>query len=84
MDNVTVLCNLVEVSPRRSDPRARTALIDIAARLLAAEGPQALSTRRIAADAGSSTMAVYTHTSAGCPDSCGRWCTRASSGSSAT
>ncbi|MDR6594205.1 TetR/AcrR family transcriptional regulator [Saccharothrix longispora] len=49
------------MSPRRSDPRARTALVDIAARLLAAEGPQALSTRRIAADAGSSTMAVYTH-----------------------
>ncbi|GAA0246339.1 TetR/AcrR family transcriptional regulator [Saccharothrix mutabilis subsp. mutabilis] len=58
---ISVLCNLVKVSPRRSDPTARTALIDIAARLLAAEGPQALSTRRIAADAGSSTMAVYTH-----------------------
>ncbi len=35
--------------------------MDIAAGLLAAEGPQALSTRRIAAEAGSSTMAVYTH-----------------------
>lgn len=33
----------------------------MAARLLAEEGPQALSTRRIAAEAGSSTMAVYTH-----------------------
>jgi AcrR family transcriptional regulator len=49
------------MSPRRSDPKTRTALIDIAARLLAAEGPQSLSTRRIAAEAGSSTMAVYTH-----------------------
>ncbi len=49
------------MSPRKSDPKARTALIDIAARLLAEEGPQSLSTRRIAAEAGSSTMAVYTH-----------------------
>jgi AcrR family transcriptional regulator len=36
-------------------------LVDIAARLLAEEGPESLSTRRIAAEAGSSTMAVYTH-----------------------
>ena len=36
-------------------------LIDIAARLLAEEGPRALSTRRIAAEADTSTMAVYTH-----------------------
>jgi AcrR family transcriptional regulator len=49
------------VSPRRSDPGKRPALIDVAARLLAEEGPQSLSTRRIAAEAGSSTMAVYTH-----------------------
>lgn len=35
--------------------------MDVAARLLAEEGPQSLSTRRIAAEAGSSTMAVYTH-----------------------
>jgi AcrR family transcriptional regulator len=49
------------VSPRKSDPKARPALIEIAAHLLAEEGPQALSTRRIAAEAGSSTMAVYTH-----------------------
>jgi AcrR family transcriptional regulator len=46
---------------RRLDPRARPALLDIAARLLADEGPSALSTRRLAAEAGSSTMAVYTH-----------------------
>lgn len=33
----------------------------IAARLLVEEGPEAMSTRRIATDAGTSTMAVYTH-----------------------
>ncbi|MBA9005597.1 MULTISPECIES: TetR/AcrR family transcriptional regulator [Thermomonospora] len=49
------------MSPRRLDPAIRTTLIDIAARLLAQEGPQALSTRRLAAEAGSSTMVVYTH-----------------------
>ncbi|GAB3885210.1 hypothetical protein GCM10029964_047500 [Kibdelosporangium lantanae] len=49
------------MSPRRADPKARPALIDIAARLLAEKGPQALSARQIAAAAGSSTMAVYTH-----------------------
>jgi AcrR family transcriptional regulator len=37
------------------------ALVDIAARLLHVEGPQSLTTRRLAAEAGSSTMAVYTH-----------------------
>lgn len=49
------------MSPRRRDPNARSALIDIAARLLATEGPQALSMRRVAAEAGRSTMPVYTH-----------------------
>ncbi|WP_242911441.1 TetR/AcrR family transcriptional regulator [Actinomadura terrae] len=49
------------MSPRKSDPGVRVMLIDIAARLLAEEGPQALTTRRVAAEAGSSTMAVYTH-----------------------
>lgn len=49
------------MSPRRSDPATRPALVDIAARLLAEHGPQALSTRRIAAEADSSTMTVYTH-----------------------
>lgn len=34
-------------------------MIEIAARILAAEGPNALSTRRLAAEAGTSTMAVY-------------------------
>jgi AcrR family transcriptional regulator len=35
--------------------------METAARLLAEEGPSALSTRRLAAAAGTSTMAVYTH-----------------------
>ena len=49
------------MSPKKRDPKARTKLIDIAARLLAEEGPKSLSTRRVAAEAGTSTMAVYTH-----------------------
>ena len=61
MEKITLLCHTVKVSPRRTNPEARTALVDIAARLLADEGPQALSARRIAAQAGSSTMAVYTN-----------------------
>ena len=36
-------------------------MVQIAARLLAEEGPEAMSTRRIATEAGTSTMAVYTH-----------------------
>ncbi|MFE1165806.1 TetR/AcrR family transcriptional regulator [Nocardiopsis sp. NPDC058789] len=49
------------MSPRKADPLARAHLVDTAARLLTDEGPQALSTRRIAQEAGSSTMAVYTY-----------------------
>ena len=49
------------MTPRRTDPAARSALIDIAARILAEEGPRALSTRRLARAAGTSTMVVYTH-----------------------
>jgi AcrR family transcriptional regulator len=36
-------------------------LVEAAARLLAEEGPKALSARRLAAEVGTSTMAVYTH-----------------------
>jgi AcrR family transcriptional regulator len=39
----------------------RTRVLDAAMRLLDTEGPDALQVRRIAAEAGSSTMAVYTH-----------------------
>ncbi|MFD7659887.1 TetR/AcrR family transcriptional regulator [Actinosynnema sp. NPDC059797] len=49
------------MSPRKLDPELRTALVDIAARLLAEHGAEALSTRKIAAEAGTSTMAVYTY-----------------------
>ncbi|HEY9474916.1 MAG TPA: TetR/AcrR family transcriptional regulator [Mycobacteriales bacterium] len=49
-----------DMSPRRSDPNVRQVLVDVAARLLATEGPQALTARRVAAGAGSSTMAIYT------------------------
>lgn len=49
------------MSPRPADPAIRIALIEAAARILAADGPSALSTRRLAAEVGTSTMAVYTH-----------------------
>lgn len=39
----------------------RRALIDAAAKILADEGPAALSVRRVAQDVGASTMVVYTH-----------------------
>lgn len=55
------MCNTVKVSPRKLDPGTRAALVDIAARLLAEHGAEALSTRKIAAEANTSTMAVYTH-----------------------
>lgn len=51
----------VKVSPRQVDPELRSQLIDAAALLLAEEGPKAISTRRVAAAVGTSTMAVYTH-----------------------
>lgn len=49
------------MSPRRPDPATRLTLVDTAARLLADEGPRALTTRRIAAETGNSTMSVYTY-----------------------
>lgn len=49
------------MSPRRIDPNLRPQLIDVAAKLLSEEGPAALSTRKLAAIVGTSTMAVYTH-----------------------
>jgi len=42
-------------------PEIRQRLIEEAARILGEEGPSALSVRRLAAGAGTSTMAVYTH-----------------------
>ncbi|HET7483012.1 MAG TPA: TetR/AcrR family transcriptional regulator [Actinomycetota bacterium] len=49
------------MSPRAPDPEMRTALIETAARLLVEHGPDALTTRRLAAEVGTSTMAVYTY-----------------------
>jgi AcrR family transcriptional regulator len=45
--------------PRIHDETTRIELIEAAARLLAAEGPSALSTRRIAQQVGTSTTAIY-------------------------
>jgi AcrR family transcriptional regulator len=49
------------MSPLLADPRRRTALIEAAARILALEGPAAMSARRLAREVGASTSAVYTH-----------------------
>jgi AcrR family transcriptional regulator len=47
------------MSPRKADPAVRAALVERAAELLANGEP--LSTRRLAAEVGTSPMAVYTH-----------------------
>jgi AcrR family transcriptional regulator len=52
---------MASVSPRTPEPEVRARLVEAAARLLADEGPAALSTRRLATEVGTSTMAVYTH-----------------------
>jgi AcrR family transcriptional regulator len=49
------------VIERRADPAVRLRLLEGAARLLAEEGPSALTLRRVATEADTSTMAVYTH-----------------------
>src|ERR1700722_8816568 len=49
------------VSPRIADPSLRTDLIETAARLVATEGRQGLTLRRLAGEVGTSTMAIYTH-----------------------
>jgi AcrR family transcriptional regulator len=49
------------MTERRADPAVRVRLLEGAARLLAEEGPSALTLRQVAAEAGTSTMAVYTH-----------------------
>lgn len=46
---------------RTADPAVRTALIEAAARRLSTGGVEALSLRQVAADAATSTQAVYTH-----------------------
>jgi AcrR family transcriptional regulator len=49
------------MTPKALDPAVRNALVEAAARLLVEEGPAALTTRRLATEVGTSTMAVYTH-----------------------
>ena len=44
--------------PRSADPEVGAALVEAAARILAEEGPAALTTRRVATEARTSTMAV--------------------------
>lgn len=52
---------MASMSPQAADPEIRQALIEAAARVLGEEGPAGLSTRKLAAEVGTSTMAVYTH-----------------------
>lgn len=47
--------------PKVADPAIRVALIENAARIIAEEGRDALTLRRLAAEVGASTMAIYTH-----------------------
>lgn len=49
------------MSPKPADLTVRTALIETAARLIAEEGPDRLSLRRLVDEVGTSTMSVYTH-----------------------
>jgi len=49
------------MSPKPADPAVRVALIERAAAIIATEGPARLTLRRLAAEVGTSTMAVYTH-----------------------
>lgn len=49
------------MSPKLADPATRVALIEVAAELIATEGPAHLTLRRVAREVGTSTMAVYTH-----------------------
>ncbi|WP_338889404.1 TetR/AcrR family transcriptional regulator [Rhodococcus sovatensis] len=46
---------------RSTDPKVRSDLLHSAARLIAQHGPDAVSTRKVAAEANTSSMAVYTH-----------------------
>jgi AcrR family transcriptional regulator len=52
---------LAPVPPRPADPNLNERILEIAARLLATEGRDAVSVRRLARELGTSTMAIYTH-----------------------
>lgn len=58
---ITLVWHNVNMSPKSADPAVRTELVEAAARLLGDEGPDALTTRRLATEVGTSTMAVYTY-----------------------
>ena len=47
--------------PKTADPSVRTALLEVAAELIATEGAGGLTLRRLTDSVGTSTMAVYTH-----------------------
>jgi AcrR family transcriptional regulator len=49
------------MSPRQPDPLVRVHLVEAAAQLLATEGRDAVTARRVAGVVGASTQAVYTH-----------------------
>jgi AcrR family transcriptional regulator len=49
------------MTPRSASDVVRSALIDAAARVISRQGAAALTLRGVAADVGTSTMAVYTH-----------------------
>jgi AcrR family transcriptional regulator len=51
----------VSTEPTSDPSELRARLVEEAARILGEEGPAALSARRLATAAGTSTMAVYTH-----------------------
>jgi AcrR family transcriptional regulator len=54
-----ILCQVSEVTETESPIRVQ--LLQAAAQLVAEHGPDALTTRRLAGEVGTSTMAVYTH-----------------------
>lgn len=49
------------MSPKLADPAVRASLIETAARIVATDGRAGLTLRGLAAEVGTSTMAVYTH-----------------------
>lgn len=49
------------MSPRQPDPQMRIHLVEAAARVLSTEGRLAVTARRLAAEVGASTQAVYTY-----------------------
>ena len=51
----------VSTRPPATETNPRNRLLQAAIRLLAADGPEALQARRLAAKVGTSTMTVYTH-----------------------